>query len=146
MESAVTYTVTVRGGAVYTLNEANGSSLQSAIELAKKPFPVRIEDDMVLSSQIVSITKNKKTQLDLPDEPALAERAYTRCRGQYSIQCEINNIAKSEHPHDWSKYIKDDEWRDQIRARLLESTYEWCDYKPGKCICEAGYLSSKSRH
>lgn len=73
------------------------------------------------------------------------------CRAQYSIQCEINNIAQSlsgkksaENPDGlkWPKYIGDRKWREMMRKSLWETTEQWCDYKKKTCFCEPGYQPS----
>lgn len=82
-------------------------------------------------------------------------QAKKRCRGQYSIQKEINHMAKklsgraSEDNPDgvhWNVLIRDKDWREMMRQKLLEEGGKWCDYKSGACACEADYLSAKARH
>lgn len=70
--------------------------------------------------------------------------AKNRCRGQYSIQLEINNIAKAEGKG-WGKLITDKRWREKTRQKLLKTgTDQWCDYKSGECACEDSYLSTRA--
>lgn len=82
-------------------------------------------------------------------------QAKSSCRGQYSIQMEINLLAKKhgssvsdDNPDGahWNKLIRDKDWREMMRQKLLEEGGKWCDYKAGTCACESGYLSSKPRH
>ncbi len=58
------------------------------------------------------------------------------CNAQYSIQREINNIAKDGGGAEWAKLITDKAWREQTRLRLRDSTETWCDYKANTCACE----------
>ncbi len=65
------------------------------------------------------------------------------CKGQYSIQHEINNLARSSR-EDWSKRITSQKWRQSVRLKLQTQTNEWCDYKANTCYCEPDYIANKS--
>lgn len=81
--------------------------------------------------------------------------AKDRCRGQYSINKQINEIAHHEggqttdlNPEGvkWTALIQDRDWREMVRQQLRLATDQWCDNQAGECACEAEYLSNKQRH
>ena len=146
----MSYIITLRDGTAHKLDDIDGASLRDQWESAKRPFPVRIGEDSVLSSQIVSIAKEHLTQADWLTSDVIAEskriEAKDHCRGEYSIQLEVNRIAHDEGGKDWKKLITDKAWREQARLRLREMNSQWCDYKANECVCEAEYLSDQPRH
>ncbi len=153
------FKIILRDGNSYSLGEKIGWELRDKWEQAKRPFPVRIDDDTILSSQIVSIKRETLTEADY-NAPTIDEQkrleAKDRCRGQYSIQNEINHYAlrlgskvSEFNPGGvkWSKLIQDLDWRDMIRELLLKKPDRiWCDYKTNTCNCDAEWLSHKQRH
>jgi hypothetical protein len=120
----VSYTITLRNKQVYTLSDQKAESLKELWATSKQSFVMELNGDTYKSSEIVSITKNKPTEADIPnfDNPPLPQGKM--CRGEYSIQKEINNIARHDHPNDWPKYIKNKHWREQMRLQLREMTDE----------------------
>lgn len=64
-------------------------------------------------------------------------RTYSKdvCRGQYSIQKEINSLARASGA-DWPKKIRSEKWREAVRKKLRASTSEWCDYREQICSCD----------
>jgi hypothetical protein len=113
--------------------------------------------EMMIQANMVKMVKpGGMTEADIPNFEQKALEAGTRCRGEYSIQCEINNIAQAEsktvsdlNPQGlkWQKLIVDKTWREQVRQQLRAQQPEgWCDYKAGECACEGEYLSTKPRH
>ncbi len=58
------------------------------------------------------------------------------CIGQYSIQREVNNIARHEHPLAWKLKINDATFRDEAYQQLRAGNSEWCDYRAGTCYCD----------
>jgi hypothetical protein len=68
------------------------------------------------------------------------------CRGQYSVQREVNRIARDEGGREWGKLIQGQIWRDTIRQQLLQTGGGWCDYKTGKCACEIDYAPRPGQH
>ncbi|HVB24098.1 MAG TPA: hypothetical protein VNG51_19325 [Ktedonobacteraceae bacterium] len=155
----MSYIVTLRDGTTHRLDNENGLSLRDTWESAKHPFPARLGDGSVLSSQIVSIAKEQLTQPDWLTSEVIQEskriEAKDHCRGQYSIQKQINDIAHDEGGHvtgpnpeglKWSKLIQDTAWREKVRSQLRGMNNQWCDYRAGECACESEYLSDKARH
>ena len=80
----------------------------------------------------------------MTDENTKRMEAAKRCRGQYSIQNEINKIAKGEGAT-WGKLIQDKKWREETRQKLLQTQAEWCDYKTSSCACEKDFLSTAAK-
>ena len=60
----------------------------------------------------------------------------TTCKGMYSIQAEINSIAKSEYPDRWAEVIRNGIWREKTRSELLSQSDHWCDSKMNVCNCD----------
>lgn len=142
------YTITTWDDAVYTLDNVNAEKLIDAWTEADKPFPVDIGGAAFSSSSIKSITPNHVTEADLPkaNDKLKQLQAGKRCRGQYSIQAEINKAAKELGGKDWAKLIQNKAWREKIRNQLRTTPADWCDYKAGECACESDFLSYKARH
>ncbi len=129
----MSYTVKLRDGAIYSLTDTDAQSLKNTLANSKTSFMAELGNDTILSSQIVSIKKNSVTEPDLDNYPELPSGGI--CRGQYSIQREINNIAQAEGKH-WPTLIIDKRWRESVRDNLWTLNNEWCDYIKGTCFCE----------
>jgi hypothetical protein len=145
----MSYTITIRGGETYSLDDTDGFDLKVKWLEAKKPFPIELDDDTLMSSQIVKITKNRATEADaiqIPDFDAPVLLQGNRCRGQYSIQREINRIAKDEGGRDWAKLVKDKSWRANTRKTLRGTGALWCDYIAGECACDHDFKPVYGRH
>ena len=65
---------------------------------------IKINGQTIRKSRIVEIRTNTLTSSDISDFNNLSIEKGNKCRGQYSIQNEINHIAK-EHK-DWAKKIQ----------------------------------------
>lgn len=87
-----------------------------------------------------------------PGAKAINEGLNAKCRAQYSIQCEINNLCQSmsgvkseDNPEGlrWQKLIGNKQWRESMRLKLWEQTDNWCDHKKNVCACEPGYQASQ---
>lgn len=83
-------------------------------------------------------------KVDWMDDRILSAEAKKTCRGQYSIQNEINKIAKEEGGAKWAKLISDKKWREQTRMILRQTSDEWCDYRENECYCDSEFLSKKA--
>ena len=95
---------------------------------------VDINNQVMRKSRIVEI---RSDGLKLDDVPQFDQiESGQKCHGQYSIQNEINQIAKNEHPKEWSKLIRDPKWRNETYKHLKALSSEWCDYKTNQCYCE----------
>lgn len=141
----MSYTVHVRGGEVYSLDEADGFDLKVKWLEADKPFKCELGDDTITSGQIMKITRNKVSQADIPSFTQAKLGEGTRCKAQYSIQVEINRLAKAEG-RKWPKLIADKAWREEQRQGLLETGALWCDYRAGTCACDDVYVATADRH
>lgn len=63
-------------------------------------------------------------------------KAGPKCHATNSIQKKINEVIKTNYPHDWSKRIQDLKFRESVRKRLkVKQSSRWCDYKSGECVC-----------
>ncbi len=129
----MSYSIKLRDNSVYTLEDIDGESLKNALITSNKPFMVELNNDTVLSSQIISIKKNavSEPEINTYDQLPIGKK----CRGQYSIQNEINNIARAENDK-WQELIINKNWRDEVRLKLWSLNDEWCDYGKGTCFCE----------
>lgn len=79
----------------------------------------------------------------------------SRCKAQYSIQAEINRIAKdvsgrksADNPEGklWMKLIGDKKWRAMIYDKLRESGVKFCDDRRQECACDDAYEPAPGRH
>lgn len=137
---------------IITQDEA--AAIQKVLEEGSVDF-VHIGRSSVSRSLIAGIFEGGLTQADVPNFEQREIDAGKRCRGQYSIQLEINNIAHTEggavsdlNPKGvkWSKLIKDKAWREMVRQQLRATGQQWCDYRADECACEPGYKSGEPRH
>lgn len=134
----MSYTIKLRDGDTATLDDNNAESLMQALSESKGTIMVELGDNMVRSSQILSISKDHFTEADRNRDtrPAPQLIGGKECHGQFSIQREINNIIKDEG-RGWAVKIKNLHYREGIRKKLLKTTdVEWCDYKADLCACE----------
>ena len=118
-----------------TLDDQKGEKLKALwFNENQRNTPVEIGDDAYLVGDIKSIVKVSAPvdYVPITKEPLRIDS--NKCHAQYSIQCEINNIAR-EYP-DWAKKIRDKRWREDMRQNLWEITQEWCDDKKGTCNCD----------
>lgn len=96
---------------------------------------IKIGGQTIRKSRVVEIRTGGLRSVDIPDfnTPVIED---SKCQGQYSIQAEINRIANEEHPKEWSKLIRDKQWRESTRQTLRGLTDKWCDYRAHECACE----------
>jgi hypothetical protein len=124
----------------YTVDDRNGLALMEAWTDSDKAFPVQLGNEAISSSAIKAITPQRLTMADMPQNRDYKPNALPSgkiCRAQYSIQKEINNIAKDEGgPKGWAKLVTDKHWREETRQKLRQPGVMWCDYKAGECACD----------
>lgn len=139
------YTVMLKDKTVYPLDEADGFDLKLKWLEAKKPFTLELGDDVISSTEIKRISRNKLTQADVPNFHQVALPTGRNCKAQYSIQKEINEIAQNEagqttdnNPHAWPlfKLISNKRWRLEMYEKLLETGAVWCDDRAKTCACD----------
>lgn len=94
---------------------------------------VDIDNQVIRKSRVVEIRSDGLKLTDLPSFEPL--ESGEKCHGRYSIQNEINQIAKTDHPDNWSKLIRDPRWREETYRQLKDISSEWCDYKTNQCYC-----------
>jgi len=102
----------------------------------KKDTPIDIDGDAYLVGDIKAIFQipNPITYAPNFDSPVLPSGSV--CKGQYSIQKDINQIIKDEG-QGWAKNIQDKTYRDKIRLQLRTLPgVKWCDHYAGECACE----------
>lgn len=129
----MSYTITLKDGKTYGLDDENGASLKDHWLNAPKPFNVELCEDGVSSIDIKRITKNPVTASSM-FPVAGADRmiiAGKECRGIKSISLEVIRMAKGN-----PKQLKDQKWRKQAREFILATTSDvWCDKEGGTCAC-----------
>lgn len=122
----------------YLIDEKNALALIEAWTNSDKSFPVNLNGTAISSQSIKSITPGALTEADLDRVPTKRQLASGKiCQGQYSIQREINNIAKDEGGTKWAKLIRDKQWREETRNKLRQTGEMWCDYRAKECACDA---------
>lgn len=130
------------------ITDDQAESLEATLIDGKADF-LKINGELYSPRSIDRIVKSKATQADIFEDPWADEEhqieAGRTCRGDRSIQREINDIAKSldrkqdaDNPDTlgWAKLITSTKWREGIRQKLLKADPDnWCDNKTGKCVC-----------
>lgn len=142
----MSYTVTLKDGSKYNLDDKNGFDLRAQWLDTSKPFKLELGNDAMESTQIRRISRDQLSQADLQSR---ARRLPTgkQCRGQHSIQKKINEIAQrisrkrnviNPEGDPWQKLVKDMDWREMMRSTILANSKpdkKWCDNKTGACAC-----------
>jgi hypothetical protein len=140
----MSYTIRLFDKTEIVVSNAQAMALNKSLASGSDGF-VTVNGSTIKKSAIASVTPGGQTQADQPG-PAFGGTIAVglQCRGQYSIQREINRIA-SDRP-DWSKLIRDLSWREKTRTELLRASNDWCDYKTGACRCGPTYRSTEAKH
>lgn len=119
------------------LTDDEAESFENALVSGKAEF-IRIKGELYSPKSVDRIIKSRKTEVDV--DPWATEESMLpqgkKCTGQHSIQNEINQIAKNDHPNDWARLIRDKDWREETRQTLLKLNDQWCDYKANTCVCD----------
>lgn len=131
----MTYTITFRNKTTAGVDDQDGAALGALLMQPRKPDYVEIHGNTVRTSEILAVTKNQPTQADLAPGTTLPKGK--RCRAQYSIQLEINRLARGEGGKAWPKLIRDKAWREVTRQKLraIPGTL-WCDAQANECHCD----------
>lgn len=127
-----------------------GEYLKEKLLASKQVMNLEINGELYRSNQITSI-KHAADPRPVADEshqiagpaPRPGE-AGSGCRGERSIQNEINQIIKAEYPGSWAKRIGRPKVREAIRQKLREKDPNWCDSKAGTCVCNNAQLTMAS--
>lgn len=120
------------------VSRAEGDSIRKALTKSETGF-LTVRGTTIKKTAVLKLEEGGTDPLapGFFDKPKTPLESGKRCRAQYSIQREINDIAKNEHPHDWAKYIKSTKWREATRLKLRQAKdVVWCDAKAGECACE----------
>jgi hypothetical protein len=115
------------------INERQADALEQSLSDSNDGY-VKINGNMVKKTAISSVMKGSFYDSDIADYSKPAIPSGKVCRGEFSIQNEINNIAKASG-QGWAKRVMDKTWREKTRLKLRASTEEWCDAKAGTCHC-----------
>lgn len=110
----------------------NGSSDRVQIKGVpyKKTFIAYFDDpsrEELESGRILDVWPNSKVQILTNGK---------RCKAEYSIQREINAIARDEGGKGWARLVTDAKWREEMRLALRSTPAKWCDYRANECACE----------
>lgn len=131
----MSYDITFKGGDSINVSTERGLKVKELWFNGDSKTPIDIDGDAYLVSDIKRIRQSADAKIQVPVFGVLA-KGKEKCRGQFSIQSEINQIIKDEHPDDWAQKIQSETFRETIRQRLLtHKGIEWCDYRKGKCAC-----------
>lgn len=131
----MSYTVTLKDGKTYPLDDENGASLKDHWLNAPKPFNVELGEDGVSSIDIKRITKNPRIASAMFPVAGVDRMivAGKECRGTRSLSLEVIKMANQEKN---PKLLKDREWRKRARGFILASQPGvWCDKEAGTCAC-----------
>jgi hypothetical protein len=135
----MSYRVTFRDRTTALLENSKGEQLKKYLLSNRPPVNIEINGELYRASEIISVKKAVATEDNIPvaDWNTLRLPTGKKCHGQYSVQNEINKIAKNTYGKvHWSKLIHDKKWRESIYQELLKTPDKWCDYKKGTCYCE----------
>lgn len=121
----------------FIISKTQTAQLERALAQSTDGF-VTVDGRTIKKNAIAAILPGGETEVDIPKPWANQDRQIVAgkvCKAEYSIQNEINMIAKTYA--DWSKRIVSEKWREGVRKKLREQTEQWCDYREGTCACEA---------
>lgn len=131
----MSYTVTLKDGKTYGLDDEEGASLKDHWLNAAKPFTIELGDDAMSSTEIKRISKNPVAASSM-FPVAGADRmlaAGNECRGTRSINLEVIRMANQEKN---PKLLKDTAWRKRAKDYVLATQPgTWCDQEAGTCAC-----------
>lgn len=135
----MSYVVKFRDKTEIMLSTERGEKLKALLMQPKPPTMVEIEDKLTRVAEILSVERAYEPELTVHQPANWGEVMQLvggkQCKGQHSIQNEINNIAKADGDG-WQQRIQDKEWREATRLELRKARPEgWCDYKEEECAC-----------
>lgn len=119
------------------VDEREGKAIRSALTKSAEGF-ITVRGTTIKKSVIAKLEEGGvDTNAELfANQKALAATTKPRCRAQYSIQSEINDIIKSDFPDDWAKRIQSKKFREAVRTKLRSQPgVLWCDSKANECAC-----------
>ena len=126
--------VTLFDGTEFFINQRQTDMLKESINKSTEGF-ITVEGKTVKKNAISSIIPGGITELDRIFGLDRQVSSGKVCRGEKSIQREINNVIKQTYPNDWAKKIASKKGREAIRLKLLTKNAEWCDAKERTCHC-----------
>lgn len=129
------FTIRFRDKTTTVVDNKDGEALSLLLIQAKKPDYIEVNGNTVRTSEVISVKPGGEDPNPIVDPFRQIDEG-KKCRGQFSIQNEINKIIKGEHPKDWAKKIQDTKFRETIRKQLRsQKGVLWCDYRAGECAC-----------
>lgn len=124
--------------------DLTGEKLKSMVLENEQPTtPIEINGNIFRLYDVASVRYSATIKRELPtvsidhliDAAANKDKHGNKCRAQYSIQREINALAKAEG--NWTKLLRDKEWREKTRLELWSHKgVLWCDDKVKECACD----------
>jgi hypothetical protein len=132
----MSYKIKMRDNSELIVPDQAGKALEQHWLELTKPEPIEISGDAYMSSEIRSITKSNISGDPLKHSQLVAPK-YNCVRAGTSIQVQVRNIIKAQHPKDWPKYLKDESYREKtrksIRAKFPDK--QWCDHREAEHAC-----------
>lgn len=143
----MSYEIQLRGRTNQLVSNERGEALKALLESQKPPTYVDINGNMYRLSEVTGLehVADPRPPADydrqISGPPARPGGPGSGCTSTRSIQNEINQIIKDQHPQTWAKKIRDSKVRESIRKTLRENDPNWCDYKAGTCMCNTSQLT-----
>lgn len=134
----MSYKVTFKNRVIIHVDSTQGLTIKGMWMAGEDLKRFEINGNAYLVGNIISVEKSNEGGFVDPfaNEDRMIEGKI--CYGKYSIQKEINNIAKGEAGKDWAKLVTDKKWRESTRKTLISTGATFCDYKAKKCACYEG--------
>lgn len=133
----MSYKITFRDKTSTTVDTSKGEKLKELMLSTRPPENIEINGELYRRTEIISVKKAIGGHDNIPnfDRPALGSG--DKCKGQFSIQREINNMIKDQYPKDWAKRIGNTKFREEIRKKLRQQPgVLWCDHRANECACD----------
>jgi hypothetical protein len=134
------------------LTDDEAKKVQQALAKSAEGF-IQVAGMTVKKTAIAMVKPGGRSQPDLFSDPWADEKQMLddgedrKCKGTKSIALEIMNRARKldgKQDPDMNpdglrhfKLIADKDWREMMRAKLLEESDQWCDGQSGRCVCYA---------
>lgn len=124
-----------RDQASVSIDNEKGEKLKALwFDENQRNTPVEIANNAYVIGDIKAIVHIADPPIVDPFQTRLPEGK--QCRGEFSIQNEINKVIKDEYPGKWAKKIADKPYRESIRKKLRsQKGVMWCDAKAQECAC-----------
>lgn len=131
----MSYKVTFKNRVIIHVDSTQGLTIKGMWMAGEDLKRFEINGNAYLVGNIASVEKSSEGGYVDPFVNEDRMIAGKMCHGKYSIQSEINNIAKGEGEKGWAKLVTDKKWRETTRKTLRSTQVKWCDYKAKECAC-----------